>query len=202
MHQDACQRRATREISGARPLSRGPRHGSGRLGGNPHPHRVRPSLRSPARGERREHQRGHGSRGVQQPVSATGVRHRRRVGGYEVGIEHDLRLAQAFLGRAVGAICLFVNASKGLSAVQLSLGSAGPASNGAGSLGRTCQDKERNGVVGFVAVVEKRETPRSAWREDARRSLSRRRVRGYDGQAATRLAHIPTGAPAATGRSV
>ena len=53
-------------------------------------------------------------------------------------------------------------------------------------------------------LLQPREATRGAGRADPGRGISRRPACGYDGQAAPRLAHIPTGATAATttGRSI
>ena len=51
-------------------------------------------------------------------------------------------------------------------------------------------------------LLQHRETAHGAGRADAGRGLPRRDACGYDGQAAPRLAHISTGAAAATGRSI
>ena len=51
-------------------------------------------------------------------------------------------------------------------------------------------------------LLQHRETARGARRADAGRGIPGRDACGHDGQAASRLAHIPTGATAATGRSM
>ena len=51
-------------------------------------------------------------------------------------------------------------------------------------------------------LLQHRDTSLGAQRADARRGLPRRHACGYDGQAASRLDHIPTGATAAAGREI